>query len=146
VLAAPADIAFLSSYLGSWRGRGTLKTREAETVVCTLNLSEGNADRVNFRGNCAMAGNTIAIQGTIAYNDSARRYEAAMTATGGMQGTAIGRRQGNGVVFTFNERVTSNGMDMNITSTMNLQSSGIGVEFRVATADGNMTATIPFTK
>jgi hypothetical protein len=125
-----------------------LRSAKTESVACTLNLTDGNADRVNFSGRCAMAGTTLSIQGTIAYIDSARRYEAAMTSNVGFQGTAIGKRQGNGVVFSISERTTANGQNMDVSSVIALQNDGISVEFNVVDRGGNgsMAAKIPFSK
>ena len=39
-VAAPADVALLQSYIGDWRGRGTLVGANSETVVCRLSLTQ----------------------------------------------------------------------------------------------------------
>ncbi len=51
-VAGPADVELLKSYIGEWRGRGTLVGAATETVVCRLSLSQGNQDKVNYNGRC----------------------------------------------------------------------------------------------
>lgn len=149
--AAAADVALLKEYVGEWRGRGVLRGAEQETVVCRLTLSPGNQDRVTFAGRCALAGTNMSIRGTIAYNDSSRRYEAAMTSDVGFSPeSAVGRRQGNDIVFTLNERqADGEGNMMQISATLALKGSQqIDAEFKIVflnTGD-QITAAVPFTK
>ena len=93
--AAKADIELLQSYIGNWKGKGVLIGAESETVVCRLSLTQGNDDKVNYNGRCAMAGTNMSVNGTIAYIDSARRYEAAMTSNAGFS-PEPGHRQAPG--------------------------------------------------
>src|SRR5690606_36515863 len=78
-LAAPADVALIKSYIGEWRGRGTLTGANSETVVCRLSLTQGNQDKVNYNGRCTLAGSTLSVAGTMAYTEQSKRFEAAMT-------------------------------------------------------------------
>jgi hypothetical protein len=149
--AAGADVALLKSYLGSWKGRGTLIGAETESVVCRLSLSEGNADKMNYSGRCAMAGTTVSVNGTIAYNDSARRYEAAMTSNVMFTGLAIGKKQGNNIVFNLREKNKDDqGRDLTVTAAITLGGAGksIAVDFGVVfNATGEtLKASVPFTK
>lgn len=148
VQAARAEIDFLSGYLGEWRGRGTMRGANSETVVCRLTLSPGNNDKINYSGRCTMAGNNLAIQGSLAYVDASRRYEAVMTSNAMFQGVAVGQRRGNGVVFNLQERNRSEGQDMSITAGIALQNGKISVDFRVvdAKSGGTITASVPFSK
>lgn len=149
-LAAKADIELLNSYLGNWKGRGVLVGAKSETVVCRLSLTPGNEDKVNYSGRCAMAGTNLSVKGTLAYIDSARRYEAAMTSNAGFSPQpAIGKRQGDGVVFRLNERGTDeDGNDMTISAVIALINKKISVEFQVVFNEtGDMIkASVPFTK
>jgi hypothetical protein len=43
--AGPAEVALLKSYIGEWRGRGTLVGASTESVVCRLSLSQGQLFR-----------------------------------------------------------------------------------------------------
>lgn len=148
VQAARADIEFLSGYLGEWRGRGTLTGANSETVVCRLTLTTGNNDKINYTGRCTLAGTNLAINGTIAYIDAARRYEAVMSSNAGFQGIAVGRRQGSGVVFNMQERNRSEGQDMTINASISLLNNKISVDFKVedGASGGTIQASVPFAK
>ncbi|MDB5561412.1 MAG: hypothetical protein JWN11_830 [Hyphomicrobiales bacterium] len=146
--AAPDDIALLKGYLGSWKGRGIVQAKQAETISCKLSLTDGNNEKVNYDGRCALAGASLAIHGTLAYIDASRRYEAAMTSNTSFQGVAVGRKQGDGVVFNLKEVGKNEGADIAITAGIALQRGAISVDFQVVdVASGNVTkATIPFSK
>lgn len=150
-LAAPADVALLKSFVGSWKGRGILIGAESESVVCRLSLSEGNSDKVNYSGRCSLAGTALSVNGTLAFNDQARRYEAAMTSNVTFSGLAVGKKQGDGVLFNLKERnKDEEGNDLTVTAAIALKGSGksILVEFQVVfNATGDMLkASVPFTK
>jgi len=148
--AAQADIDFLKDYLGDWRGRGTLTGANTETVVCKLNLSSGNDTKINYAGRCVLAGSNLAINGTLAYIDAKRRYEAVMTSNAAFTGTAIGRKQGNGVVFNLRQREKDDAdkQDLDITAGISLLNGRISVDFRVVEvkSGGTITATVPFSR
>jgi hypothetical protein len=149
--AAPADVALLKSYVGSWKGRGTLVGAESESVVCRLSLNEGNADKINYSGRCTLAGTSLSVNGTLAFNDSARRYEAAMTSNVTFSGLAVGKKQGEAIVFNLKERNTDEeGNDLTVTAAIILKGAGksINVDFQVVfNATGEMLkASVPFTK
>jgi hypothetical protein len=150
-MAAQADVALLKSYLGTWKGRGQLIGAESESVVCRLSLSEGNADKVNYAGRCTLAGTTLSVNGSLAYNDSASRYEAAMTSNVTFTGTAIGKKTGDGILFNLKERnKDEEGNDLTVTAAIALKGKGaaIQVDFNVvfnATGD-TLKASVPFTK
>ena len=122
---------------------------ESESVVCRLTLSEGNEDKVNYSGRCSLAGTNLAVNGTLAYNDAGRRFEAAMTTNATFTGTAIGQRQGSGLVFNLREKETDEeGNEMTITAAIVLGNDKIGVDFEVVfNATGDMLkAQVPFSK
>ena len=150
-LAAPADIALLKSYIGSWKGRGTLIGAESESVVCRLSLSEGNSEKVNYSGRCSLAGTALSVNGTLVYSDQNRRYEAAMTSNVTFSGLAVGKKSGDGIIFNLKERNKDEaGNDLTVTAAIALKGSGksILVEFQVIfNATGEMLkASVPFTK
>ena len=150
VLAAKADVELLQSYIGSWRGKGQLTGAESETVVCRLSLTQGNQDKVNYSGRCAIAGSPLSVNGTLAYVEASRRYEAAMTSNAGFSpDAAIGRRQGNGVRFDLRERTTDeDGKEVTITAVFALQSGRIQVELDVLYNESGdrLHASVPFTR
>lgn len=149
-LAGPAEVELLKSYIGTWKGRGTLVGANTETVVCNMTLSPGNQDRVTYVGRCALAGQQMSVRGTIAYIDAARRYEAAMTTgTTFSPAPAIGQRSGDSILFKMRERGTDDeGNDMTITADIALRPSQLLVEFNVVFNNSGDTihATVPFTK
>jgi hypothetical protein len=147
--AAKADVDLLKSYIGTWKGRGQLIGSEKEAVVCRLTLSQGNQDKVNYSGRCTLAGTTLAVNGSIAYNEAGKRYEAAMTSNVTFSGVAIGKKQGNGIVFNLREKEKDEkGNDLAITASITLQPESIGVSFDVVfTATGDtLAARVPFSR
>lgn len=148
VLASPADVALLRSYIGDWRGRGTVTGEHSETVVCRLSLQDGNEDKVVYSGRCAIAGTNLSVNGTLAYIDELSRYEAAMTTNASFTGIAVGKKRGNSVIFNLREREQSEGEDVTITAQIALTGGDINVEFQVVYEETGETirASVPFSK
>jgi len=148
-LAARGDVELLQSYIGNWKGRGTLTGGDSESVVCRLTLSPGNDDKVNYSGKCAMAGTNVAVNGTLLYNEAKARYEAAMTSNVTFTGLAIGKKQGNAVVFNLREQnKDENGEPLTITADIVLKPEAISVAFKVIFNNSGKTlaAQVPFTR
>lgn len=147
--AGPAEVALLKSYIGDWRGRGTLVGAATESVVCRLSLTQGNQDKINYSGRCTLAGTNLSVAGTIAYVDAARRYEAAMTSNATFSGIAVGQKRGGGLVFNLRERTPDEeGKEMNISAQIALQSDAMSVSFEVVYVESgdSLTAQVPFTR
>ncbi len=150
--AAKADVELLQSYIGTWKGSSDLKGRfrgkDGGKVSCTLSLSKGNGDKVNYAGNCTLAGTSMTVKGTIVYNDAGKRYESAMTSNVSFSGLAIGKRQGGGLSFSFKEKnKDEEGMGMSVNAAITLNPEKIGVNFDVAFDNGDkLSASVPFTK
>jgi len=147
--AAPADVALLKSYIGGWRGRGVLIGAIEESVVCRLTLSEGNQDKVNYNGRCALAGTNLSVAGTIAYVDASRRFEAAMTSNATFTGIAVGQKRGSGLVFNLRERdQDEEGKDLNISAQIRLNPDDIEVVFEVVYVESgdSLRAEVPFSR
>lgn len=147
--AGPAEVALLQSYIGEWRGRGTLVGANSETVVCRLSLTQGNEDKVNYSGRCTLAGNQLSVAGTMAYIEASRRYEAAMSSNATFTGTAVGQKRGSGLVFNLRERdQDEEGKDLNITAQITLQKEAIAVVFEVMYIESgdNLRAEVPFSR
>jgi len=147
--AGPNEIALLKSYIGEWRGRGTLVGASTESVVCRLSLSQGNQDKVNYSGRCTLAGTNLSVAGTIAYVDAARRYEAAMTSNATFSGIAVGQKRGSGLVFNLRERKPDEeGKDMNISAQIALNGDAISVAFEVVYVESgdSLRADVPFSR
>ena len=148
--AAKADVELLQSYIGEWTGKGVLVGAQSETVKCRLSLTAGNNDKINYTGRCVIAGSPFSLNGTIAYVDAARRYEAAMTSSVGFSPQpAVGKRQGGGIVFSMKEHgQDEEGNDMTITAAIALRSGKIDVDMNVVfNATGRtLKASVPFSK
>lgn len=147
--AAPADVALLKSYIGDWRGRGTLTGANSETVVCRLSLTQGNQDKVNYNGRCTLAGTQLAVAGTIAYIEANKRYEAAMSSNATFTGVAVGQKRGNGLVFNLRERdKDEEGKDLNISAQIQLNGDAISVSFDVVYVESgdSLRAEVPFSR
>jgi len=129
--AGPSEVALLKSYVGEWRGRGTLTGAETESVACRLTLREGNAGKVNYSGRCTIAGSTLSINGTMAYIDAARRFEAAMTTNADFSGLAVGQKRGDSLIFNLHERERDRDQDVTITAQITLRDGSIHVGFNV---------------
>jgi hypothetical protein len=146
-LGGEAELKLLQEYIGDWRGTGQMTGARTETVVCRMNLADANGTKVNYTGRCSFAGAQMAVRGTVAYNEASNRYEAVMTANpGAYSGMAIGRRQGNGIVFDLKDRNVDQGNAYDIASSMVLKDGKIGVSFKVTFADSgeSIVADIPF--
>jgi hypothetical protein len=148
-MAAPADVALLKSYIGEWRGRGVVIGASEESVVCRLSLTEGNGDKVNYNGRCALAGTNLSVAGTIAYIDASRRYEAAMTSNATFTGIAVGQKRGSGLIFNLRERdQDEEGKDLNISAQIQLNNNDIQVSFEVVYVESgdSLRAEVPFSR
>ena len=148
-LAGPAETALLQSYIGDWRGRGTLIGANTETVVCRLALTPGNQDKVNYNGRCSLAGTQLTVAGTMAYVEASRRYEAVMSSNATFNGVAIGQKRGSGLLFNLRERdEDEDGKELAISAQINLVQDSIGVIFDVIYVENgdSLRAEVPFTR
>lgn len=147
-LAAPDDMALLRSYLGEWQGKGTLTGADIYPMRCQLSLLEGNAGRVNYSGRCHVEGVNLSLNGSLAYIEKLRRFEAAMTTNAAFSGVAIGQKRGETLVFNLNERDRAEGKDLTITARIVLDRGGIEVEFYAVydQTGENLRAQVPFSR
>lgn len=148
-LAAPADVALLQSYIGEWRGRGVLIGANTETVVCRMSLTQGNQQKVNYNGRCTLAGTQLSVAGTMAYIESSRRFEAAMSSNATFTGIAVGQKRGNGLIFNLRERdKDEEGKDLNISAQITLNGDTIDVVFEVVYVESgdSLRAEVPFSR
>lgn len=148
-LAAKADVELIKSFVGEWQGRAALQGGEGGTVSCRLSLSPGNQDKVNYAGRCSMSGTVVSVNGTLAYVEANRRFEAVMSSNMSFSGTAVGRKQGNTLVFNLKEREKDEkGNDLNVTAAIVLSSAKIDVDFEVvfARSGERIKATVPLTR
>jgi hypothetical protein len=146
--AGPAEVALLKSYEGNWRGRGTVVGSDTETVTCRMSLTPGNQNKVNYAGRCALAGTDLAINGTLAYIDASQRYEGAMTSNINFSGVAIGRKEGDRIVFNLKSRGMSDNANVEVTAGIILTPGVITVKFNAVDVDTGkvLNAVVPFSK
>jgi hypothetical protein len=147
--AGPAELALLQSYIGDWRGRGTLTGANVETVVCRLSLKQGNQDKVNYSGRCSLAGTQLSVAGTMAYVAANKRYEAVMSSNATFNGVAIGQKRGSNLIFNLRERdEDEEGKELAISAQISLASDAIEVVFDVIYVENgdSLRAQVPFTK
>lgn len=149
--AADAELALLGSYVGSWRGEGALVGGDKpEPFRCRLTVATGNQGKINYSGRCTLVSATLSISGTIAYNDSAKQYEAAMSSNAGFTGLAIGKQNGGRISFDLKERQKDRtGSDVRIGSRITLTGNdNITVDFEVEFNDSGevLTASVPFSQ
>ena len=149
-LAAQDELALLESYVGNWQGEGALVGGdEPEPFRCRLAIAKGNAGKVNYTGRCALVNATLSISGTIAYNDDAKRYEAAMSSNAGFTGLAIGQQRQGQISFDLKEQQKDRaGSDVRIDSRIVLVNGNITVDFEVEFNNSGevLTASVPFSQ
>lgn len=146
--AGPAEVALLHSYIGSWSGSGALVGGDApEPFRCRLTISKGNQDKINYAGRCSLVSMNLSVSGTIAYQDSAKKYQAVMSSNAGFTGQAVGRRDGDRISFDLTEKqVDRGGNDVRIGARINLVGPSISVDFEVEFNNSGsvLTASVPF--
>lgn len=139
--AAPAGDALLQSYAGEWRGRGTLKGKISETVVCRLSLKP-SAGRFSYAGRCALAGETINLRGSLAYDERTKSF-MAHSGTKSVKGVP----SGSGVVFTMSQQFRREGHSGTFSAGFSLTGGTIKINFRIEDSKtGVSTARIPLQK
>jgi hypothetical protein len=149
-MAGPNELNVLTSYIGNWRGAGALVgDGKSEPFTCRLSVAKGNAEKINYTGRCSLVSANLSISGTIAFNDAAGQYEAAMSSNAGFTGLAIGRLQGQQISFDLKERDKDrSGSDVRIGSKILLANGDITVDFEVEFNDSGevLRASVPFSQ
>jgi THAP4-like, heme-binding beta-barrel domain len=145
-----AELGLLLSYIGDWRGEGVVQGGDTpDPFRCRLTIAKGNATKINYTGRCSLVDANISISGTIAYNDDAARYEAAMSSNAGFTGLAIGSQQSNRISFDLKEQQKDrSGSDVRIGSRIVLVENSISVDFEIEFNNSGqvLTASVPFTR
>lgn len=139
-IAGDAENAVLAKYAGNWKGTGKVAGPDPGTVVCRLSMKNSKTGALTYSGRCSFSGGATSFRGAMAYNDAAKRYEASTSAQG-VSATTVGKRQGNGLVFT------ASGMDTRYgtaTSTLALDND-ISMTFKLVDEKGQTsTSTVSF--
>ena len=146
--AGPVEL--LESYVGDWKGPGALVGgQNPEPFRCRLGISRGNQNKINYAGRCTLVDMTLSVSGTIAYDDKAQRYQAAMSSNAGFKGAAVGRISGDSISFDLREKqVDRGGNDIRIGSRILLDGGAITVDFEVEFNNSGqvLTASVPFSR
>lgn len=146
--SGPAELALLSSYVGSWSGQGLMTGGDfPEEFKCRLTVSKGTQAKINYAGRCSLVNMNISVTGTIAFDDKSQRYQAAMSSNAGFTGMAIGRKQGERITFNLAEQqVDRGGNNVRIGSVLVLVNDTIVVDFEVEFNNSGqiLTARVPF--
>lgn len=147
---AGPEMDLLKTYIGTWKGTGTVSGNQAQPVTCRMALTKGNGDKLNYNGRCSLAGAQLAVYGTIAWIEAKHHFEAAMTSgIGGFNGVAVGQRSGGNIVFDLQQRANDNqGEDITISAKVLLTGNSIGVDFHAKfnSSGDKVDAKIPFSK
>lgn len=148
--AGQAELDKLLSYVGNWSGAGELVGGQSpEPFRCRLTVAKGNQLKINYSGRCSLVNMNLSVSGTIAFDDNARRYQAAMSSNAGFTGMAVGHMKGDTISFDLSEKqVDRGGNDVRIGSRIILVGDAINIHFEVEfNNSGNvLTAQVPFTR
>lgn len=148
--AVSGPVELLDSYIGDWKGAGALVGgQNPEPFRCRLGISKGNLNKINYAGRCSLIDMTLSVSGTIAYDDKAQRYQAAMSSNAGFTGVAVGRIDGDTISFDLREKQRDRGgNDVRIGSRILLNGGSITVDFEVEFNNSGhvLTASVPFAK
>ncbi|HVY51360.1 MAG TPA: hypothetical protein VHA07_07325 [Devosia sp.] len=128
--AGPAETAFLQKLTANWTGRGKLSGAQTGPVACRIVTSVGG-QTLKYQGRCNIPDVAAqAFNGSIAYNDRLKRYEARSVG-----GTVPGIRRGNSLIFT----TKSSTMGGRSYSTMTMSPSAIIIDFSIIDGHGDKT-------
>ncbi len=143
VLAGPAETALLASYAGTWAGTGAATGPEPGDVDCRISFKATAAGKLIYNGRCSFSSGAASFNGTMIYNDAAKRFEAASSSTG-FSATTIGKKQGSNIIFSMDGQDTTYGT---ASSTMTLGSKAITISFKLVDKKGETTSSkIVFTR
>lgn len=149
--SAQSELALLESYVGDWRGDSALVGGDRnEPFRCRLGVAKGNIGRINYTGRCTLVNATLSISGTIAYSETNRRFEAAMSSNAGYTGLAVGQRNGERISFDLREQQKDRaGSDVRIGARILLVgNNSITVDFEVEFNNSGeiLKASVPFSR
>jgi hypothetical protein len=150
VLAAQAEMDLLASYLGKWDGGGVLVGGEKpQPFRCRMTMAKGGQLKINYSGRCSLVNMNLSVAGTIAYNDSTGRYEAAMSSNAGFTGYAVGMKHDDRITFDLQRQQKDNrGQNVRIGARISLGQGSITVDYEVEFNNSGqiMRATVPFSR
>jgi hypothetical protein len=126
-LAGPDEIALLQTFVGSWRGEGTLIGPEdpPSPFQCDLLTRRGNAGKLVFTGNCPL----LTAAGGIGYAAAAAQYELAVTSSADFRGAAIGHSEDDVIVFVIEDAGSAKSNDLRLNANMRMRAQEIAITF-----------------
>lgn len=128
--AGPAETAFLQKLSNTWSGKGQLRGAESGAIACKIVISSAKSS-ARYQGRCNIPDMAQqAFNGSISYNDKAKRYESRTSG-----GTVPGTRRGDRLVFTDSSRT----MQGTAQSTMTISPSSLVVDFVLVNKSGERT-------
>jgi hypothetical protein len=120
--AGASEAAFLNRLAGTWSGKGRLTGAESGPISCKLNFKAGSS-RINYTGRCNVQDvGAQGFSGSIGYDDRAKHYIVYSA-----NGSVIGVRRGNSIVFTTKTQTVSGSSY----STMTVSPSAISIDFTI---------------
>jgi hypothetical protein len=149
--AGPAELALLTAYVGQWSGAGVLVGgKKPEPFKCRLTIDKGNQTKINYAGRCTLVNMNLSVTGTIAYDDASRTYQAIMGSNAGFTGVAVGKQQGDKIIFDLEEKQedrAGNNVRIGARITLVAQTS-VTVDYEVEFNNSGdiLTAKVPFAR
>jgi hypothetical protein len=141
--AGAAETALLQQYEGAWKGAGQMTGVQKGKIACKLTFKSAGDGALSYSGRCTFGMGTTSFKGTMSYNVAKKRFESTSTATG-ITATAVGKKQGSGLVFSMSDVVTTHGT---ASSTMALAGNAINISFKLVDKRGKVTtSTVVFKK
>ncbi|MCF6344487.1 MAG: hypothetical protein L3J15_07445 [Devosiaceae bacterium] len=129
--ASNDDASLLQSYIGTWKGLGEIArdNGDVESVKCKVDIIKSKQGRVGYKGRCAFAGGNFSIAGTMAYIAEKERFEAVMSSSTSFSGVAIGKRDGDSLVFELSDKNADTGDSFKIDSDISLIDGELSIGF-----------------
>ncbi len=148
-IASQSDINLLQSYVGDWEGRGVMTTSgEQESVKCKLAVTSSSPTRVQFNGQCAIAGGAVSLKGTLGYIEEHNRFEATGSSNVIKKIVAVGRRSGSAIDFTMRQMDAETNSWIDLVVGLSLRNDVINVNAEITYTNSGVTsvAKVPLQK
>lgn len=142
-IPAQADLDFVQSYVGVWRGSAVLKNSGGadESFRCGITFSQSESTAIKMSGQCSVSSQSsraVSLSGTMRYVPESNNYRISMSSgLGDFLAQAVARRSGSTLRFNLNHE----SMNANVA----FRNGKFSVTFDVTTEDGaKLTANVPF--
>jgi hypothetical protein len=135
--AGEAELAYLQSLAGTYRGSGEIRGEDGGPVNCRLTFRPSGA-KLNYTGRCSGGGGSQSFSGVIRYNDDADRWESSSRGK-----TVRGRKSGSTLSFT----IATSDSRGSVNSTMSISPGSARVRFEYESRSGERSSgSIPFSR